>query len=270
MRRARVQLRGATRAIVARVVLRRGLVRSTMLLPFVLAAACGGNPSVDPSLCPVITSAASCTGNRVDAWVTFQGAIPTHHLECAQLDRNASATCADGCAVEATGMWTQRDGEVLDAPAILCAETPVAKAGDYCDDQAPCLPTRVRLATDGTVIGQDYLTCDDTKHQCVADIPPTIPSYLAACDASVVSTYGRPNATGFAVADSMGGVCLIAWDTTTNATVSGISRACLGDWDCPASALCDDGLTRLDSASDAVAVCKPGPRGVLTPAMLAH
>ena len=46
----------------------------------------------------------------------------------------------------------------------------------------------VRLATDGTVAGQDYLTCDDAKHQCVADLPPPTSMYLAACSASWVGS----------------------------------------------------------------------------------
>jgi hypothetical protein len=63
--------------------------------------------------------------------------------------------------------------------------------------------------------------------------------------------------------------CLLAFDPVTQVVASGITRRCIGDWQCPEHALCDDQIPRL-VGGDPIAVCKPGPRGTLTPAMLSE
>jgi hypothetical protein len=184
----------------------------------------------------------------------------------------ATATCAQGCAVETLvheGGTLTLSAPVARTPAALCKETPEAKAGDQCADPGePCVPTRARLAADGTVAGQDYLTCAGAT--CAAAAAPTIAHYLDRCDATTLQTYGKTGARGVApVVNGVGtSACLLAWDTQTGAITSGVTTRCVGDWNCPAGALCDDALTDLTNRQQVIAVCKPGPRGTLTPAML--
>jgi hypothetical protein len=164
--------------------------------------------------------------------------------------------------------------QLANAAAALCSETPEAKPGDACDHYStetygagsphhPCLPTRAQVGSDGSVIGQTYLACgaDDV---CVAAAAPAVPSYLAPCAATVVSQWGGPGVTGLVT----GGDCLLAWDETNQRMTSGTTILCLGDWECPEHALCDGSLPVLDYPGVTQAVCKPGPRGTLTPAML--
>jgi hypothetical protein len=61
---------------------------------------------------------------------------------------------------------------------------------------------------------------------------------------------------------------LLVWDDTADALASGITTKCIGDWQCPDHALCDDQLTLLVTTSTPVGVCKPGPRGTLSPVSL--
>jgi hypothetical protein len=84
---------------------------------------------------------------------------------------------------------------------------------------------------------------------------------MEPCDSATLSMYGTSGVNGGI------GVCLLAWDDATQSVASGITRSCMGDWECPAGALCDDQITALD-LSGTLALCKPGPRGTLTPAML--
>jgi len=134
------------------------------------------------------------------------------------------------------------------------------------------------LNNDGTVAGQDYLTC--VNHVCASSPAPTIPNYLAACDAATIAQYGTPNTTGAVVIPFNTAstapyspaqnpwVCLLAWDVAGQVSTNGVTHACIGDWQCPANALCDDQIAVLAPNRAKVGVCKPGPRGTLTPAML--
>jgi hypothetical protein len=72
------------------------------------------------------------------------------------------------------------------------------------------------------------------------------------------------------VAPEMGTLtCLLAWDASTNMVKSAVSQVCLGDWDCPSGSFCDDQIPPLPASFPTkFAVCNPGPRGTLTPAML--
>ena len=176
------------------------------------------------------------------------------------------ATCTQGCIVETVVTGASNTLPTAD-PGLLCAERPSKKVGDACTDV--CWPTRAELAADGTVTGQTYLACDHTTSTCVAAPAPVIPGYLkASCD---------PNATS-AVSSGVGYIegtqyeqvysyppCLIVW--SGGVQYSGATIACLGDWDCPDGSLCDDQLDLLTGYRP-FAVCKPGPKGVLTPAML--
>jgi hypothetical protein len=187
-------------------------------------------------------------------------------LACPLPDDYVSVTCTQGCALTVVASESS-NVPPLHAPGILCAETPEAHVGDACDADHPCLPTRAVVGADGTVTGQTYLACSNGR--CVAsDPPPYESSYLDACDATTIQTYGGPRGTGAVVPDPTSRVaCLLAWDPVAGVTTSGITFQCLGDWDCPRGALCDDRVPFLGDTSGS-AVCKPGPRGVLTPAML--
>ncbi|HLL25708.1 MAG TPA: hypothetical protein VK427_26405 [Kofleriaceae bacterium] len=180
---------------------------------------------------------------------------------------DTTATCAEGCAVEVE--FPERRVEDLGiaqltaAPRVLCAETAEARVGDACkpDGTLPCLPTRAHLAADGTVTGQTYLACG-ANQTCATAPPPVISRYLEACDPAIVAEHG---ANGVNRGVSVGGVdaCLLALNAATHTVASGRTKRCVGDWNCPAGSLCDD------QVSGVAAVCKPGPRGMLSPAMLA-
>jgi hypothetical protein len=136
----------------------------------------------------------------------------------------------------------------------FCAETPVAQPGQSCDDG--CLPTRAIGDAAGNVT-QQYLAC--VSNQCVATAAPTVADYLAPC--SVGAEYAGPGVTG--AADGHDGVhaCLLAWDAALMATRQGSTIYCIGDWECPTGASCDDGLGFVDSPTRVAGVCRPGARG---------
>jgi hypothetical protein len=252
---------------------------------------CGGSTASQPdasgrdpndiSECSPVGGVASCQGTTATTTIYFAGGSTSLTL-CHAAPADADATCAS-CAVTATS--NSQDVAAVGAhPELLCAETAEAKLGDVCftpyfpqnsssaapalDTAIPCLPTRAKLAADGTVSGQDYLACDQAAGRCVAAPAPTVAAYLQACDAAIVAQYGTTGAVG--VVERTDGACLIAWDATANAAKSGQTVECIGDWECPAGALCDDQMTVLSETAPThpIAVCKPGPRGTLTPAML--
>jgi hypothetical protein len=150
-------------------------------------------------------------------------------------------------------------------PSVLCKEKLDAQPGDACTPfpfavDAPCLPTRAVLNADGTVASHAYLRCDPTTSKCVPAPAPVIPKYLQPCAFnSSAGTPGTSQIVSFGVFYPVE-TCLLAWDAATQTFKRGITERCVGDWSCPAGTLCDDQL--------GVAGCKPGPRGVLTHAML--
>lgn len=218
----------------------------------------------------------------------------------------ATASCPNGCALNASVLTSafdqaQSDIEILETnPTALCTGTPDARAGDACTEPGyvsttlPCVPTHAQLGSDGTVTGQTYLACQNNT--CVAASPPTVANYLATCPA--YSTGSAGSAGSGAGSDSAAGsgsamtgvwadvgflvdnetsvslsplnVCLFAWDAATQKLATGATIGCIGDWECPQGSLCDDELPVFGTASAPVAVCKPGPRGVLVPSMLSE
>ena len=238
------------------------------------------NPSgSDNGWCQVIDARVSCEAGAVAVKLRRFG-FGTDPSKFCEVTGTTTASCAAGCAV--TNTVAQRGAiphyamaQYAHAPAALCTETPEAKVGDTCSAQEPirgCIPTRAKLAADGTVIGHDYLTCDGNSKLCVAASPA--PFAAAACDAATLAQYGTANANGVVALDPLDTTswtarraCLLAWNTATQTIASSTSISCIGDWQCPAGALCDDQIAMIGTAK--IAVCKPGPRGTLTPAMLA-
>jgi hypothetical protein len=235
-------------------------------------------PYMPPTSCSQalpIRQYASCQDGvaRVETDYYYMGA-GTHSM-CGY-QKAATAMCTEGCAVESsltinsstTGGALFEIANFGNNAALLCAETAEAKVGDSCTayfGDKPCLPTRARLNSDGTVATQSYLYCDPSTLTCVSAgvIAPT--GYLLKCSDTIIAQYGVTGVNGHVTTGL--GACLLAWDSATQSVKSGISRVCVGDWNCPQGALCDDGLDPLDGLTPR-AVCKPGPRGVLTPAML--
>jgi hypothetical protein len=236
----------------------------------------------DPQWCQNVDVRARCSGGTamINARVHGSGGDPGKFCDYGVV---MSATCAAGCAT--TGDVGQRQllpgfdlFRLAKHAAALCNETPEAKAGDPCSraflSPHGCAPTRAKLATDGSVIGHDYLACSDTTKQCIASPGPTISGYLAACDAATLAQHGAANVNGVVAVDvtmasnPMRRACLLAWDSAAQAISSGRSISCIGDWECPAGSLCDDQIAVLGVAAQKIAACKPGPRGTLTPAML--
>lgn len=237
-----------------------------ILLAGLALAACAGNDGGDDVVgCPQPGVISSCVG--ADATVSIRGGGTTSQtLHCNENDRDYHAVCDNGCAPARTaGTPTVGDPD----PTLLCDTTTYAAVGDACDlTSHPCLPTHATVGPDGTVIGQTYLTCDSGTLKCVAAPAPIVTGYLEACDAATIARYGTTGVNGAVVVDpSTDQACMLAWDAAAGAITSGSTITCVGDWQCPEGALCDDRIAPL--ANDAaVAVCKPGPRGLLTPAML--
>lgn len=176
------------------------------------------------------------------------------------------ATCTAGCAVHISMPYAKVD-QVIAKPAILCAETPEAVAGDPCANaNSDCLPTRAKIAADGTVSGQDYLRCN--VDQCVAAAPPVIANYLGRCSDAALASESKPGVYGVAYRGDE--ICLLAWDASAGAVTSGDTIECAGDWQCPAGSLCDDQIPSDVVGASTFGVCKPGPKGTLTPAMLSR
>ncbi|HTL31602.1 MAG TPA: hypothetical protein VL326_00680 [Kofleriaceae bacterium] len=212
-----------------------------------------------------------CEGSSASFYVTnyYQGA-GTHSM-CTSVLVSSSVTCAAGCAVQ--GSISLSGAAAFPAvtafgnnAAVLCAETPPAHDGDACGSNH-CLPTRAAVDANGIVVGQDYLQCNSSNNRCSTSAAPPRMTYMDPCDPNDVTTYAVPNATG--AAGSGSNVCLIAWDDAAQKSVWNQTTQCMGDWQCPAQMLCDDQLPRLPSSASTIGVCKPGPRGTLTPAMVA-
>jgi hypothetical protein len=181
-------------------------------------------------------------------------------------ETTTQASCASGCSVTGSESYSplgHRSNVVY--PSSLCSETADAQIGQSC--AGGCIPTHATIRDDGTVVGQSYLGCDSMAFTCIAVGPPVIPNYLGACDPTIVAAHDEPGVNG--VIASPYNSCLIAWDDVALSATSGVTSMCIGDWECPDGSLCDDQMTLLSSSTlPPAAVCKPGPRGTLTPAML--
>ena len=226
-----------------------------------LAAACGtdGSGSCDLSDYDNVTCLNGLVYYELATGCSAQAETETFHR------------CSAGCAVQAMSRAGAQAAPLANDLAAFCSDTRAAQVGDACDDATPCLPTRATLAADGTVTGQEYLTCGEGK--CIAAAAPDVPEYLGACaddptpyagqTGLIVATVYDPAAPDAAAA------CLVATDPVTKRVASAATITCVGDWECPDGALCDDQLDQLAGGFVALGACKPGPRGVLTPDMLA-
>jgi hypothetical protein len=154
--------------------------------------------------------------------------------------------------------------------SALCADAPSRNNGDPCDFETDaCLPTRPVLNPDGTVMGHTYLRCVPQTSQCAPEEWPVIASYMEPCGAAVETQYGGPGINGVVVDTELVTACLLTWDEATQSVKSGFTRTCLGDWQCPLYSLCDAQIPELLPGGPAtVAICKRGPRGMLTPDLL--
>jgi len=226
-------------------------------------------PQISCAGAPEIGSASCMTGSASTNVYRYFSMGGTHSMCFEQLQKD-SAQCSAGCAIETSLMLGSPDVAEIEyfgsAAHVLCAETPEPHIGDACSTTgpAPCLPTRAQVASDGTVTGQSYLAC--VSGTCQAAAAPPVANYLQACDSQTLATYGMEGVNGTI---AYGGkiACLLAWDEASQSVKSGVTRWCVGDWQCPSGSLCDDEVFPAGNTMRA-AVCKPGPRGVLTPAML--
>ena len=181
--------------------------------------------------------------------------------------------CAQGCALTVDKRVIVMNSHELEpfgkAARVLCRES-LAHVGDTCttDGTQPCLPTRAVLNADGTVASQTYLAC--VSGQCATTNAPAGTLPLPPCTALLISQNGGTNVNGFVMAGQgplADAVALLAWDDAMQMTACGMSHTCVGDWQCGVGMLCDDMITPLGTTAHA-AICKPGPRGTLTPSML--
>jgi hypothetical protein len=208
----------------------------------------------------------TCIGDQASGTLVGYTSSGTAHCPSGGME-TWSATCAQGCAVqgslEVESGGTGPEPPWIHDPGLLCAERASTKVGDPCTDE--CWPTRADLAADGTVTGQTYLVCDSTTMTC-REWPGPGGWLPSPCDSSLSSQL-PPGTTGYRIPVASTQACLVAWDST-NQPVTASTSQCIGDWQCPTSTLCDDHLVDLDDATQVHGVCKPGPKGVLTPAML--
>lgn len=199
----------------------------------------------------------------------------SQNARCNKDLQKSQVTCTAGCAID--GLLAPDPPNELEPfgsrADVMCSETPEATLGQPCTKTGdkPCLPTRAQIAEDGSVAGQTYLACDDATLTCVPAAAPTFAGFLHPCDSDVVAAFAQPGINGkirTSWVDVWSSMCLLAWDDAANRMTSGKTRVCVGDWQCPAGSLCDDKVTDLEYDAPQRAVCKPGPRSVLTPAML--
>ena len=259
-----------------------------------LACACAATPAdapIAPGPPPVVGACyvgivASCYGSSALAEIASMGEMNHSCTDPWGSDRpslSGAATCTTGCALEVEsdrGLYDQLSTSLpasdlyalVTRPEALCAETPDAQPGDACSSYAlapnsqPCVPTRAQLGSDGTVTGQAYLACAPTG-TCVTAPAPTIAGYLTACAGSGATA-------GSAGVDVFGSdhACLVA-PGSDGTVASGLTIRCVGDWECPQGSLCDDQIAvraTTEPLQSTTAVCKPGPRSVLTASMLAE
>jgi hypothetical protein len=219
-------------------------------------------------------------GNAIDTATCIDGKATTRRdlyssqAGCpAENDYKDETICAQGCALSVDKRMIVMNDHGLEpfgkAARVLCAES-LAHVGDTCttDGTRPCLPTRAMLNGDGTVASQTYLAC--VSGQCAATSAPAGTVPLPPCTALLISAHGGASVNGFVMAGQLpldDTVALLAWDDTMQMTACGMSHSCVGDWQCGVGMLCDDMITPLEMTAHA-AVCKPGPRGTLTPSML--
>jgi hypothetical protein len=243
---------------------------------FVALAGCQSMPSggggPPDEVCVGQMVSLGCSGGVANGTITYQGGTSLTNACAAAHDFDDNVTCQGGCYLNVqTANPYGIDGKAILDPAALCAATPEAQVGDACDDNHLCLPTRAQLAADGTVTGQSYLAC--VNGTCAASTQPTVLGYLAKCAPAILATetaQSAPHADVDTIDIPYGGYCLVAWDAATQRAATGITVGCMGDWDCPDHALCDDHITLTGGGADRPGVCKPGPKGTLTPAMLSE
>jgi hypothetical protein len=222
------------------------------VLALVLLAACGGRAGSDDAA----GDDASTDGHRPDAectiWecqafevcnggvVSWSGGADTDG-QCFAEDPcpdPLTYACAEGCDVNGAFFDPAID------PSILCHETPTKMIGDPCG----CLPTRAIPQPDGSVL-QQYLTCG-ANNLCEAAEPPVVDGWLGPCAAiNVPADYNgaKYSSDGWCLVQSVGGTCSESVKTID----------CIGDWQCPQGASCDDSLAGAEGG----AFCRPGARG---------
>jgi hypothetical protein len=230
-------------------------------------------PSMPEGNCSAYRTTMSCIDSTARVVTTYHGPPVSTCSMCRRPPVVIEAQCTNGCVIEtamSTGYIGDSASQVRFTPQMLCAETPRAQVGAPCTStNAACYPTSAELNPDGTVASNPFLAC--VMGVCTVTPNPPIAQYLAACPSATLAAFGMPNVNGV-----VGGLtqpahpypCLLAWDSTTNTVASGITNLCAGDWDCSAEALCDGSLTVIAGPYTKLGVCKPGPRGTLTPAML--
>ena len=222
----------------------------------------GAPPDTDDRVCECFQERGCENGNGLS---TPSTEVPCDQWTTAFCTDHWSYPCMNGCAIESVGLGADL-GNGVD-PAVFCAEAPTAQVGDSCG--VGCLPTRATADATGKV-SQLYLACDQATQRCAAALAPTVSRWMAPCPLTAAA-WGAPGVNGRAGASQdAGAFCLLAWDASTATVANGLTITCLGDWDCPAGAMCDDHVARLQQTDDQVqAVCRPGPRGTpIDPARL--
>ncbi len=168
--------------------------------------------------------------------------------------------CAAGCDVEGS-TWLIGMGSVDDAR--MCAEYPTARLGDLCPrGEYECRPTRLERLASGE-LHQTYLEC--ANGVCIEDPPPPTGIYLQPCDqtdpARLAPLVGSGR-TGVVVANSR--PCLVT--DVAGCLYTAYTPSCVGDWNCPQGASCDDGLEFLSGSSSGLdGLCRPGLRDTPLP-----
>jgi hypothetical protein len=233
----------------------------------------GAGPGPTNEFCRIAYTEFSCNAGAARAHSVWGwGGSP--ETACDLPPETSTATCASGCAIEGVvrihgGTFPTPWGWWRADASVLCAEAPARAVDEACVwETDACVPTRSVMNDDGTVRGHTYLDCEPSTGRCAPVNPPVIERYMERCDAAIEAQHGGAGISAAVVTDAARSIaCLLTWDDATQSVRSGITRWCLADWQCPLYSLCDADI-RDPGGFAGPPVCKRGPRGMLTPALL--
>jgi hypothetical protein len=168
------------------------------------------------------------------------------------------AQCAKGCASE--GAYANLSA----CPVALCRENAPKKAGDPCQSEDDCLPTKATWSS--TMVMNTNLTCDATTQTCVVTASPTVADWLKPCSPDVVARLAaEANGNGIAGAVADSG-CAEGWCAFASGPggciANACTRQCTGDHDCPSGSICLYAAP-ASCTFDRMPYCQPGgPAGI--------
>ncbi len=160
-------------------------------------------------------------------------------------------TCRKGCSASEISTSTL-------CPLAICKENVPKVAGDPCETDDECRPSRAR--TTGTTTPENvYLRCDVAAGICVSADPPVLADWLAGCTPGLLTSLGGVNTGLVRISDPQcsSGLCMAAGETTC--VRNGCTMACRSDDECPTGAICT-GASCDPFAVDRTGFCAVSPQ----------